>query len=253
MRLAVNHAYFFPYLGYFQVINAVNRYLLYEHFDYIKDGWMHRNRLQGRNHAPFNIAAHVSGRSSRRRISEIELVETRGWRKKLKKSLVQNYRGASFFEETYALTENLMNVSVDTLHGFNSTTIRGICEHLEIRTEIVSRNDAYLEMENTLGREVSATTDANLAPKVQRLLHICRHEGATMYVNAIGGIDLYREAQFTEAGIDLRFVKTLPHSYQQFGDDFLPNLSILDVLMFCGRDGTRRLLQQYELIESCKF
>lgn len=248
MRLAVNHAYFFPYLGFFQAIEAVDRFLLYEHFDYIKDGWMHRNRLQGRNHSLFQIAAHVSGRSSHRKISEIKLVDARGWRNKLKKSLVQNYRGASFFEETYPLAESLIDVPAETLHDFNAETIRGICQHLQIQTEIISRNDVYLDMENALAEEESANKDAALSPKGQRLLHICRQEGASMYVNAIGGAKLYQDAPFTEAGIDLRFVKSLPHAYSQFGESFVPNLSILDVLMFCGRDGTRKLLQKYELV-----
>jgi len=148
----------------------------------------------------------------------------------------------------------LLETQEPSLHCYNAAIIRSICNHLEINTPIVSNNTNYLELEAALDRDFdSSVAEGGEVKKVHRVLQICREEGATMFVNAIGGTDLYREAQFTEAGIDLRFVKTLPHSYQQFGDDFLPNLSILDVLMFCGRDGTRRLLQQYELIESCKF
>ena len=250
MRLAVNHAYFFPYLGYFQAIDAVDRYLLYEHFDYIKDGWMHRNRLQGRNHAPFQITAHVSGRSSHRRISEISLVETRGWRKKLKKSLVQNYRGAKGFEEAYALMEELIDTPAETLHAFNSMAIQGICDYLDIETEIHARNDAYLPMEEALEAEATSSPVAGgaLPLKVQRLLKICVREKASMYVNAIGGTGLYDPSTFAEAGLDLRFVQTNDFSYPQFTEPFTSHLSIVDTLMFCGREGTRELLKRYSLV-----
>ena len=249
MRLAVNHAYFFPYLGYFQAIAAVDRYLLYEHFDYIKDGWMHRNRLQGRNHAPFQFTAHVSGRSSHRRISEMKLIETRGWRRKLKKSLVQNYRGASHFEETYAMAEVWIDTPEDTLHGFNAATIDGICRHLGVDTEIVRRNEGYLELEQALEAE-RKDSDSGLPAKVRRLLTMCAREGATTYVNAIGGTGLYREEWFREVGVDLRFLRTELVPYPQFHEPFTPNLSILDVLMSCGREGTRKLLNCYRLVSA---
>ncbi|MGB0953861.1 MAG: WbqC family protein [Planctomycetota bacterium] len=250
MRLAVNHAYFFPYLGYFQAMAAVDRFLLYEHFDYIKDGWMHRNRLQGRNHTPFQITAHVSGRSSHRRISEIILVETRGWRKKLKKSLVQNYRGAPWFEETNSLLEGLIAVSAETLHEFNALTIQGICDHLGIKTEIRAQNDAYLAMEEALEAEAASGSvpEGSLPLKVQRLLRICEREEASMYINAIGGTGLYDASTFAEVGVDLRFVQTHDLSYPQFTEPFTSHLSIVDTLMFCGREGTRELLQQYSLV-----
>lgn len=251
MRIAIMQAYFFPYLGYFQAIEAVDKYLLYENLNYIKDGWMHRNRIQGRNPSPFYFSVPVVGKSSNRKISDIQLAEASAWRRKLKNALALNYRGAPHFEETFALVEPLLEARVPTLHGFNSAIIRKLCEHLEIQTHLVADNAKYLDFEDVLDQESeSLESEGGNAKKVRRVLHICREEGASMFVNAIGGTELYREAQFEEAGIDLRFVKTLPHSYQQFGDRFLPNLSILDVLMFCGREGTQQLLQLCELIRS---
>jgi len=249
MRIGIMQSYFFPYIGYFQAIHAVDQYHLYEHFNYIKDGWMHRNRIQGSNKSPFYFSVPVTGRSSHRRISEIKLVEGSFWRRKLKTALTLNYRAAPFFEETYAVVEPLLENQLPTLHEYNSAIIRGICNHLNIQTRIVSEHTHYLELETALEqRNESAVAGDEPSKKVHRVLQICLEEEATTFVNAIGGAELYDKAQFAEAGVDLRFVKTLPVSYQQSGDEFQPNLSILDVLMFCGREGAGQLLKQYELV-----
>lgn len=249
MRLAIMQAYFFPYIGYFQAIDAVDKYLLYENLDYIKDGWMHRNRIQGKNEAPFYFATQVTGKSSNRRISEIALVEAPAWRRKLKNALALNYRGAAFFEETFALVEPLLDNPEQSLHGYNAIIIRGLCKHLGIETPIVSDNQKYLVLEQELdAEEEHAPEGLDPVKKVRRVLRICKEEGAAMFVNAIGGTSLYREEAFHKEGLALRFVQTEALHYSQFHEPFTPHLSILDVLMFCGREGTRELLKRYSLV-----
>lgn len=81
-----------------------------------------------------------------------------------------------------------------------------------------------------------------------RVLAICHEMRVIRYINSAGGMDLYREHHFTQNGVELRFLKSLPISYKQFDADFVPYLSMIDVLMFNDRDATIALLKQYEIV-----
>ena len=79
-------------------------------------------------------------------------------------------------------------------------------------------------------------------------MEINKKLNSTIYINAIGGQELYDKDVFLDSGIELKFIKTLPYEYKQFNNEFVPNLSIIDILMFNSKEEVNLLLNKYELV-----
>lgn len=255
MKLAIMQPYFFPYIGYFQCIQAVDKYILYDNVDYIRKGWMHRNRILIKYHLPMYINVPIIEKSSHKKIYEIQIDPSSVWKKKLLKLLVMNYKGSNYFNEVFPVIENLIKTEETTLFKYNSEIIKGISLFLDIQTEIVSENSNYLPLEEALNgiednnySEFPELLVTKPLKKTARILKICSAEGAAMYINAIGGEELYSKEEFKAYGVELSFLKTRLFSYTQFSKSFHPHLSVIDVLMHNGKEGTKQLLTQYDLL-----
>jgi hypothetical protein len=255
MKLAIMQPYFFPYIGYFQAIKAVDKYILYENLDYITQGWMHRNRILVKNQKTVYINVKLVGKSSNKKINEIELVQNYIWKKKLINSIDLNYRGSLFFDDVFPLIKNLIEHEEKYLFIYNSNIINKICEFLDIKTTIETKNNNYLYLENALDNLAETNylsqpdlLKTNPIKKVSRVIKICQKEKATTFINAIGGLQLYSKEEFKDYGIDLLFIESKPYQYNQFSDTFHPHLSIIDVLMHNGKEGTKHLINNYILI-----
>ena len=254
MKLAVFQPYFFPYLAYFQLISAVDKFILYDCLNYIRQGWVNRNRLLLVNGQPVYFVVPIKAQSSYSKICDILIDNQTNWRRKTCKQIEMNYRRSPFFEEVYPFVEKALTGKEDRLTDLNGATIRAVCAFLEIPTEIVTSDSEYEALEIELGKSESDAKTFYLRQqqlddiKTIRVLEICRKEGAETYINASGGRNLYDKQVFARSGINLLFVRSLPYTYRQRSKEFFPDLSILDVLMNCGKMGTRQLLRNYELI-----
>jgi hypothetical protein len=144
------------------------------------------------------------------------------------------YRRAPYFEHTFPLIEQIVRYEDANLFRFLHHSIARICEHLGITTQI--RISSSLSIDHTLQSQ-------------DKVLALCEVAGAKTYVNAIGGIDLYSKEAFQERGIELKFIKALPFEYPQLGNEFVPWLSIIDVMMFNPLDVIQACINSnYELI-----
>lgn len=238
--------YFFPYIGYFQLIHAVDKFIIYDLVSYRKASWINRNRLIERssNEATY-IKAPVSKFLKETLIESIEIQEVNDWRKYLARFIYFNYKKATFFEEVYAEVELMLAYETNSLHEFNSNTIKHLASYLGISTEISFENQNYSQMEEDLA-EKHFESPENI--KSARILELCARQEATQYVNAIGGMELYDAQDFKGHGVDLYFVKTGDITYPQFTDKFVPHLSILDVLLHNGREKTQDHITNYTLL-----
>lgn len=244
MKIGVMQAYFIPYIGYFQLIDAVDTFIMYEYVTFRKRSWITKNRLldKGRSQ-PFELNVPVSAKSSYKRIEEIEISEGNYSRKKTLKQIELNYKKALFFNDVYPLVERLISIKETSIHRYNSLIVQGICEFLEIKTKIIFENSSSIEMEEQLSKKVIDEEEE----KTRRIFEICKAYKADVYINPIGGIDLYKKEPFKKEDIDLFFVETEDFSYKQFKDDFVPYLSIIDVLMHNGKSKTQELIKKYNL------
>jgi WbqC-like protein family len=252
--LAIMQPYVFPYLSYFQLMRSVNTFVPYAAVNYRKQGWVNRNRILTREHGPIYLTVPLRQKSSFRRIADIELDDSTHWRRHFLKVVRHSYARRPFFEETYPLVEEVMLGRERRLGEFNSRCILSTALHLGMDTDLVS-GAAFSEIE-ALMTDVDSALAGPLrwisleAPsrKVVRTLAICRAVGAKAFVNAIGGLALYDREEFSRNGVSLHFLKSRPCVYPQGTSCFHPDLSIIDVLMNCGRLATHRLLDAYDLI-----
>lgn len=219
--------YLFPYIGYWQLIHAVDVFVIYDDVNYIKGGWINRNYILERG-ARALFTLETNGASSNQLINQISVGKNA---EKLIKTLRQNYIKAPYFDATMnLLTELLMN-DEDNLARFVSNTIRRICSYLMIETQLM------------ISSEVFSNTKLRNA---ERVLDICNQLKTDIYINASGGISLYRKDEFANKGIKLLFIKTEPVVYTQFANGFVPNLSIIDLLMFNPIERIQGFLKMYE-------
>jgi hypothetical protein len=223
--------YVFPYLGYFHLMSAVDEFILFDDVQFIARGWIHRNQIlvQGKPHV-FTVP--LQKHSQETRISEVRLSEFERFREKFFKTLQTAYRKASFYEGTRELVDRAFVPGTERISVLAERTLRLLAEHLGIEAKILCASSFALPDSLT---------------GLARILKLCELRSARTYVNASGGKGLYQPAEFTRRGIDLRFVESRFREYPQFSGPFVPQLSILDVLMFNGRDGTRALLKDWEL------
>ncbi len=232
MTIAIMQPYFLPYIGYFQLLNAVDKFVLYDDVNFINRGWINRNNLLlgGKPHL-FTLP--LVNASQNRLIHEVSLSEEATWRKKITKTVQQAYQKAPHFQAVFPLFEEIIHQESTDISDLVYQSLLKLTGHLGIETEIVKSSRVY----------------GNSDLKGQdRILSICSKEGATRYINPIGGQELYDKAQFEHAGIQLNFIKSMGHSYPQFKNAFVPWLSILDVLMFNDLARTRELLLDFELV-----
>lgn len=232
MKIGIMQPYFFPYIGYFQLIKSVDAFVVYDNIKYTKKGWINRNRilLNGKE-AIFSLP--LKKDSDSLDIRERELAADFN-RDKLLNQIKGAYRRAPYFDQTFPLIERIVKYDDTNLFGFLHNSIVAICKHLLVDTEII----------------VSSGIDVDHCLKNQdRVLALCEALGASSYVNAIGGMALYSKEAFSERGVELKFIKPRLFTYPQFSNEFVPWLSIIDVLMLNSAEETSACLSGcYDLI-----
>lgn len=243
MSLAIMQPYFFPYIGYFQLIQAVDKIILYDYVNFIKKGWVNRNRVVQINKGPVFITAPIKKASSNKRIDEIELDNSTQWQAKLLDMLRHNYRKMPYFDEFFPILTDLLNQNHEQINTLNFEIISSIATLLEIDTEIECGSDKYHTMEFDL-----LMNEFPIAKKDQRIINICRAEKNSNYINPIGGVEIYSKEVFKQEGVNLQFLQTNNIEYQQPTKEFHPYLSIVDMLFCCGIDNTKLHLNNYQLL-----
>lgn len=246
MNLGIMQPYFFPYMGYFQLIHAVDKIIIYDHVSFRKRSWITRNRIMDKSLGePVFVGVPVHNGSSFQLIRNTRVVSDGKWQAALERKIFFNYKQAPFFKEVFPVLCELIHMSMESLHGYNATITIKLARLLGIETEIVTDNTPYLEMEERLP---ALAEESGYEVKTQRVLEMCRNEGADAYINPIGGQEIYSKAEFAENDLELNFVKSELPPYQQFAEPFVPYLSIIDELMHLGISETAKRVQLYHFV-----
>lgn len=233
MKLAVMQPYIFPYIGYFQLIKAVDTFVFYDDVAFIKGGWINRNNIL-LNQEKQRITIPLKKPSPNKLINEIEInLESKDYLK-LKPKIQQAYSRAPYFKEVFPIIEHLLNKKLTNISRLAAHSITEICQYLGLSTQFLFSS---IDFPQTKGRD-----------RADRLIEIAKQKGAHTYINSIGGQALYEKKYFKEHGIDLFFIKTKDIQYTQKTPEFQPNLSIIDVLMNNSKAETLDLLDAYQLI-----
>jgi len=233
MRLAIMQPYYLPYIGYWQLMGAVDRFVVYDNIKYTKKGWINRNRLLlNGDAATFSLP--LAQGSDSLNVDQRELAASFE-RRKLLNQFIGVYRKAPQFEAVLPLLESLVLHPAQNLFDYLWHSIQALRDHLGLKTELL--------------RSSSIAIDHDGLKAQDKVIALCEALGASTYVNAIGGTELYDRAAFAARGIELRFHKAQCVEYPQFGAAFVPWLSIVDVLMFNPPAAVQQaVLHQFELL-----
>lgn len=233
MKIGIMQPYFFPYIGYWQLINIVDKYVILDDVNYINRGWINRNRIlfDGKPRY-FNII--LKGASQNKLINEIEVDNGVKQVERNLMILKQAYKKAPFFQQAFPVIESIFYEKESNLSRFNGILIQKICFYLGIKTELIFSSD--LQKNNCLRGQ-------------EKIIDICRNLHATDYYNAIGGKDLYCQEKFSQYNIKLHFICADVIRYKQFDNSFWDNLSIIDVMMFNSREKIWDFLNMYRVVE----
>lgn len=229
MKLGIMQPYFLPYIGYWQLMKAVDKYVVYDDVSYIKGGWINRNNflISGQKKL---VTFQLKDAGSYKLINEIEIKDDFS---SFMKMIQINYAKAPNFSDIKKLTEEIVAYDKTNLAKFLYNSIKAVASYLGFKTEF------YLSSE--------IKKDNSLRGK-DKVIHICKIMQADEYYNAIGGQELYDKDEFEKNGIKLSFLKTSIREYKQLKNDFVPGLSILDVLMFNDKKTVNEMLDDFELV-----
>ncbi|KAA5536252.1 WbqC family protein [Taibaiella lutea] len=235
MKIAIMQPYVFPYIGYFQLIKEVDKFIFYDDVNFIKKGWINRNRILS-NGTDFMFTIPLENVSQFSKIKDIDIdtVNFIVWKNKFLKTIEINYKKAPYFVEVFKLISEVMDLNGK--YSISDLAIKSVIKVLE-----------YLKIETPL---ILSTTkyDNNHFSGQQRILDICKYEGADHYINPIGGKELYDSDFFKGDNILINFIKTKEIKYNQFKHPFVSGLSVIDVLMFNNKSEINNLLLEFELI-----
>ena len=231
MKIAIMQPYFFPYLGYFQLADKVDEFVFLDDVNYFKKGFISRNAiLQNGSHFAFSVS--ISKASQNKKINELSYT---GEFEKLFALLRHNYGRCTFFQQVMPIVESVCKSANQNVALKNAASISSVFQYLE-DTKVFK-----------------TASQLNLDPGLRgadRLISVCKELGASTYVNAIGGVGLYKPQVFEEHGIELQFLKPQLQAYSQECEGFVPGLSVIDAMMRLDQRELRMHLKAGELISA---
>ena len=232
-RVAIMQPYFLPYVGYFHLINAVDEFVIYDNIQYTKKGWINRNRILVNGNDRI-ITLPIKKDSDYLDVKDRFLADAWGKEKfKILNLIKSSYNKAPYFNKVLPVISSILEIPNTNLFEFILDSLHLLNSYLRIETKITISSNINI--------------DHSLRSK-DKVIAICKKLNANIYVNAIGGVDLYDVKDFKKEGLDLKFCKSPPLNYKQFNNEFVPWLSVLDVLMFNKRQDITDYLNKYTLI-----
>ena len=232
MKVSIMQPYFFPYIGYFQLIANSDVFVIYDDVNFIKKGWINRNSILV-NNTSYLFSMPLQNVSQNKHINEIFISDLDKWKRDLLKTISSSYKKAPFYQDVYPLIEKIISFDELNLALYIQYSLQNLCEYLNLNTKLIMSSE--IVKNNDLRGE-------------NKIIDICLQLGATQYVNAIGGFELYTKENFRVKNIDLKFIKSENIVYQQFKNEFVPWLSIIDVLMFNSKNQVISMLNEYDLV-----
>lgn len=230
MKLAIMQPYLFPYIGYWQLINAVNTFVIFDDVNFIKKGWINRNYilLEGKPHL-FTLS--LQKPSQNKLIKDTYLSEDDSSKQNFLKTIETAYIKAPCFNEVFPLISDIVLFKEKNLNLYLENSLKKVSEYLGLDTNFI--NSSNIEKNETLKGQ-------------DKILEICRKLDAKTYINLPGGVSLYDKNLFQKHDIELKFIKTGDIKYEQFNHDLVPNLSIIDLIMFNSKKDMIELLNKYK-------
>ena len=232
MKLGIMQPYFFPYLGYFDLIHSTDRWVVFDEVQYIRHGWVNRNRILHPQRGWSYIIVPLQKHHRSTLIKDIRIAGDIDWRRRIM-GQIQHYRKkAPFFDSTYALVKDCLSVDTEYLSRLNVAILEKICRFLQI--------DFACEYLSELNIDINTAREPD-----DWALSISCALGADEYINPPGGKDIFNRQKYESRGIRLTIRNPASIVYECADYSFTENLSVIDVLMWNGAEKTRSLIQSH--------
>jgi hypothetical protein len=231
--LSIMQPYIFPYLGYFHLIEATDQIVFYDDVNYIKRGWINRNRILLEK-SDFLFTIPVEKASQNKFINEIKPLITPDFTGKFFNQIEAAYKKAPYYQDVIKMLHSVFSAKQNDITDLTINSITSVYTYL--------------------GKEIKWTKSSVLSPetkgmgKADRLIQITKDLGYKNYINANSGQDIYHKEYFKNKGVQLNFVKSKKIEYKQFNHKFVPWLSIIDVLMFNDSEAIKEFFSAFEII-----
>jgi hypothetical protein len=228
MQTAIMQPYFFPYIGYFQLMNWAETFVILDDVQYIQRGWINRNTIlvpQGKIYITI-----ATKKDLNIKINETEILNNTNWREKILKSLYLSYKRAPNFDDVYPLLERVIIQRYTFISEIAFESIKCVAEYLSLDTKFILSSSLKKESFDRIGR-------------INEILNLT---GSSKFVLPPGSVTLYNKLDFIVPSFYLIPDKEI--SYKQFSNSFEPNLSIIDIMMFNDKVQICKMLGMYTLI-----
>ena len=234
--IAIMQPYLFPHIGYFQLVNAAKEFVFYDDVNYIKKGWINRNNIlvNGKSNK-FTVPIDNPSQFVKIKNTHLKKDLYENWVIKFFKSIHQNYCQAPYYDEVYFILELVfLNSKIESISDLSSHSIIETSKYLNLKTNFHFSSIDFSE--------------SKPLERAERLVSIVSKFKSTEYINSIGGVELYNKSFFRKYNINLSFLDSEITTYKQFKNDFVPGLSMIDVLMFTGKEQINDMLKAYKLL-----
>ena len=219
--VGIMQPYLFPYIGYFQLMNAVDRWIVFDEIQFIDKGWINRNRIL---HPDVGkewqyITVPLANRGQFDKICDISIKSDIDWRSQILGKLTHYNKIAPFYEETMTFVRDCFDTDETNISQFVTEVLKKTADYMCIDTKIDVQSDLQLSI-------------GGIEHPGQWALKISEALDASKYINPLGGLEIFSPDEFTASGIELSFLRTDLTPYPQKRNGFVPGLSIIDVMMF---------------------
>lgn len=227
ITIGIMQPYFFPYIGYFQLINAVNLYVNLDHVSFMKRSYMVRNKIK--SDAQINIPV-ING-SQNKKCTEVNVLLNEDWFNKFEQKLSYLYKKDEYYSDVidniiHPWKNEILSIGDNvSISNFNFTSIKYVCDYLNIKCDFITTSCGITDRKKNEG-----------------LQDIVKHFNGNKYVNAIGGQKLYDKEDFNLNDIELNFIKMGDVNFDN------PYNSILDILFRYPKNTIIKELNNYTLI-----
>lgn len=236
MKIAIMQPYFFPYLGYFSLIKHTDKFIFFDTPQYIKHGWVNRNRILKQDGEPHYFIVPIKKASQQTAINKVEINNAIPWKEKIYGQLTVYKKKAPFYQAVMDFLHGILDMEYSNLSKLNILSTVRTCQFLGIDIDYDVYSNMDLQIENVNAPDEWA-------------LRITEKLGYEVYVNPIGGLSFFDREKYKLQNIKLEFLRQELIPYIQKIGHFEEGLSIIDLMMFCDTKTINKMMESYAIIE----